>query len=66
MLSSALDNMLPSALRRLHAAKSATLFVIVGGCAVVAAASLGAGIYQAEGADLFEQLSHAAKVSSCI
>ena len=61
-LSFAFDGTTAVSTFRLKRVQTFALFLIVAGCCVVGAASLGAGAYQAEGASNFEQLALAIMV----
>jgi hypothetical protein len=65
-LSPAFDGTSAISSLRLKRVQTFALFLIVAGCCVVGAASLGAGAYQAEGASNFEQLALAIMVNSTL
>ena len=65
-LSPAFDGVSAVSTLRLKRAQTFALFLIVAGCCVIAAASLGAGVYQAEGAANFEQVALALMVNSTL
>jgi hypothetical protein len=66
MLHTAFTGQRPTVLRLLKAVQTAAVLLILSGCGIVGAASVGAGVYQAQSADLFELAARAAKVRSCV
>ena len=58
----AFDGLVARSQHRVKAARLLALLLVCVGCGVVCAASVGAGVYQAQGADMFEQLAFELKV----